>query len=264
MNDFSALPVPYGLAASLSLISSSVIRSFDGGERCGDVALVLPLPAGRTALVVVDVAGHGAARAPIAAGLVAEITASLVLDRSPSVALARADEHLCACADESPYAVAFVALVDTALRTVVYASAGLDLAFTLADDGRIRQLSPTAAMLGIALADRACDAAFTLGANETLVIATDGISDSRPAGSCDFFGAERTAYAIARSRREGRNPALAVLEAALAHEGGTQADDDAVIVARVQTVQQHRNVLKEIVHVSDPHRHSGPYLALGA
>jgi sigma-B regulation protein RsbU (phosphoserine phosphatase) len=265
MIDRSALPVVEGMSATFgsTLIQSSAIRSCDGSERCGDVAFVVPLETGRTGIVVIDVAGHGAARAPIAWTLAAEISASLQVDGSPAAALGQADERLCAVDDESPYAVAFVAVVHPVSRTVVYASAGFDAAFALADNGRIRHLPPTATMLGISLAKHACDAVFTLSPNETLVIATDGISDSRPAGSHDFFGATGTALAVLRSRIAGTDPALAVLEAARAHEGAVQADDDAVLVVRLQPPGHHRNASKGTIHALDHHRRAVRPLALG-
>jgi serine phosphatase RsbU (regulator of sigma subunit) len=91
----------------------------------------------------------------------------------------------------------------------------------------------TAPMLGIPLANNACDAVFVLGPTETLVIATDGISDSWPAGSDQLFGAIGTVRAVTRSLREGCDPAQAVLEEARAYEGGRQADDVAVLIARL-------------------------------
>jgi serine phosphatase RsbU (regulator of sigma subunit) len=185
-------------------------------------------------MIVVDIAGHGAARAPLSSALTEEIMAGLRCDGSPAAALGRADKLLRASGDETPYAVAFVALVHPILRTVAYASAGHDVAFTLADDGRIRHLGPTAPMLGIPLANHACDAAFTLGPSESLVIATDGISDSRPAGSDQFFGAGGAARAVLRSLRDGSDPARAVFDAAWAHAGSRQVDDVGVVVARLR------------------------------
>lgn len=212
---------------------SSAVRGCAGGERCGDMAFVLPLDSDRTAIVVIDVAGHGAARAPLSSALADEVTSGLRRDGSPAAALACADQRLRTFDDEFPYAVAFVALVHPALRTVIYASAGHDVAFTLAADGRIRHLAPTASMLGIPLANNACDAAFVLDPTETLVIATDGIADSRPAGSDQLFGASGTARAVARSLRDGSDPARTVLEAAYAHGGGRPTDDAGIVVVRV-------------------------------
>ena len=93
-------------------------------------------------------------------------------------------------------------------------------------------------MLGIPRPNSACDAVFNLEPNETLVIATDGVGDSRPSGSNDFFGAAGAARAAARSRRVGGDPARAILEAAHAHAGDRQADDVAVMVARVPAPQK--------------------------
>ena len=236
MIDYSVPPPVDGTPATgqPTLMVSSSVRSCDGGTRCGDLAVALPLSSGRTALIVIDIAGHGADRASLSSAIADEIVTALIHEESPASALDRADQLLRTVDDETPYAVAFVALVHPALGTVVYASAGHDVAFTLGDDGSIRHLMPTAPMLGIPLAYNACDAVFTLDPTETLVIVTDGISDSRLAGSHDFFGATRTALAVTRSRIDGTDPSQAILEAARAHEGGVQADDDAALVVRRQ------------------------------
>ena len=219
-------------------VVSSAVRSFDGGERCGDMVFVLPLDSGRKAIVVIDIAGHGLARAPLSSAIAEAISEALRGDASPSVALQGADELLQTFEDESPYAVAFVAVVHPAVRTVVYASAGHDVAFTLADDGRIRHLMPTAPMLGIPLRNHACDATFVLDPTETLVVATDGVGDSRPTGSDHFFGAGAAARAVARSLRSGSDPARTVLEAAYAHGGDYLADDAGAIIVRLRPRQR--------------------------
>jgi serine phosphatase RsbU (regulator of sigma subunit) len=157
------------VSAPAAMRVSSAVRSYDGGQRCGDVASLLPLSSGRTAIVVIDVAGHGTARAPLSTALAEVVTASLRRDGSPALAINCADQLLLASGDESPYAVAFVALVNPVFRTVVYASAGHDVAFTLADDGRIRHLAQTAPMLGLPLTNNACDAVFVLDPRETLL-----------------------------------------------------------------------------------------------
>ena len=235
-----APPLSQGIPAykPCTLTVSSTVRSFEGGVACGDVVFALPLDTDRTALVVIDIAGHGAARAPLSSVLADTIAVALRRGASPSGALAAADERLRTFDDASPYAVGFIAIVHPALRTVVYASAGHDVAFTLAEDGRTRPLLPTAPMLGIPLPNCACDALFELEPNEMLVIATDGVGDSRPSGSDDFFGSAGVARALAHSRRTGDHPARAVLEAAFAHAGGRQTDDAAVMVARVPAPQR--------------------------
>jgi serine phosphatase RsbU (regulator of sigma subunit) len=217
-----------------SVQSWTVVRAAHArGERCGDVARVLPLDAARTAIVVVDVAGHGAARAPLSSAISDVIVTALLRGASPAEALGCVDGLLRACADDVPYAVAFAAVVNALMRTVVYASAGHDVAFTLDDGGHRRHLGATAPMLGIPIRCHPCDAAFVLEPTESLVIVTDGVSDSRRAQSDDFFGVDRTARAVERSLRAGSDPACSVLDAACTFAGGRQADDIAVVVARV-------------------------------
>jgi serine phosphatase RsbU (regulator of sigma subunit) len=255
---YSVPPLVDGIPATArpTLMVSSSVRSCDGGTRCGDLAVALPLSSGRTAIILIDITGHGAGRAALSSALTDEIVTALVHDESPSAALDRADQLLRTVDDETPYAVAFAALVHPVLRTVVYASAGHDVAFTLADDGSIRHLMPTAPMLGIPLANHACDAAFTLDATETLVIVTDGISDSHRAGSDDFFGATRTALAVTRSHINDTDPSKAILEAARAHEGGVQFDDAAALVVRLQPANRQLSPTQKPVRALDSHHRS--------
>jgi len=240
------------------MVSSSV-RSCDGGARCGDLTVALPLSSGRTAFIVIDIAGHGAGRAALSSAIADEIVTALIHDESPASALGRADQLLRTVDDDTPYAVVFVALVHPILRTVVYASAGHDVAFTLAEDGGTRHLMPTAPMLGIPLTNNACDAVFTLDPTETLVIVTDGISDSHRAGSDDFFGATRTALAVTRARISGTDPSRAILEAARAYEGSVQADDAAALVVRLQPAIQFGCIPKGTVRLRRDSRALQPH-----
>ena len=258
MIDYSVPPLVDGTPATAqpTLVVSSSVRSCDGGIRCGDRAVALPLSSGRTAIIVIDIAGHGAGRASLSSVITNEIVSALIHDESPASALDRADQLLRTIDDETPYAVAFVAIVHPVLRTVVYGSAGHDVAFTLAGNGTIRQLIPTAPMLGIPLANNACDAVFTLDPTETLVIVTDGVSDSHRAGSDDFFGATRTALAVRRSRINGTDPSQAILEAARAHEGGVQADDAAALVVRLQPANRQLNPTQTPVRSLGNHHRS--------
>jgi hypothetical protein len=252
---------PVSLSAeSTDLAVSSAVWSYDGGQRCGDAVLTLALTSGRRAVVVLDVAGHGRVRAPLSAAVAEAICASLRIDGSPSAALEAADARLRTLEDDLPYAIAFVAVIHPATRTVVYASAGHDVAFTLAGNGRIRHLAPTAPMLGIPLAYRACDATFVLDPSETLVVVTDGVSDSRPAGSDRFFGAAGTAYAVARSLRCGDDPAQAVLAAAEIHRGERLTDDAGAVTVSLPSASVS---LKGYNNALDHHRRSVRALDFG-
>ena len=201
---------------------------------CGDEARVVKFISGHIGVVVVDIAGHGGTRAPLSSAVADEMLAGLVKKRSPAAALGYGDRALRMLDDDVPYAVAFAALINPTRRTLVYASAGHDLAFTIDHRGRVCDLKPTAAMLGVPMAINPCDALTQLDPDSALVIATDGIADSRPAGSTEFFGAVRAAAAVRRSLAAGYDPAFAVYDAAVAHAGGHQSDDATVVVVHAR------------------------------
>jgi serine phosphatase RsbU (regulator of sigma subunit) len=211
------------------------VRAAGGRRRgpCGDHAFALRLRTGRTAVVLIDVAGHGPACGPTSSALGELISSSLDRDASPAVALGCADAWLRTSDAKVPYAVAFVGVFHPTHQTVVYASAGHDCAFVLNDDGRVQHLAPTTPMLGIPVALYPCDAVLRMEPHETLVLATDGVADSRPAESIDFFGTTGTARAVAQSLRAGGNPALDLLASARAHAGGRQVDDAGIMIARI-------------------------------
>lgn len=153
LNRFAVHPDEEAAAEALPLAPRylrawhAVRPAHDHHGPCGDILLVLPLSCGRTAIVVLDVAGHSPARAPLSSVIAEVITTALMHDASPAAALGSADEYLRTSGEDSPYAVAFAALIHPVLRTVIYASAGHGLAFVLANDGRVRHLAPTSPML---------------------------------------------------------------------------------------------------------------------
>ena len=215
--------------------TATIVRAAHGAAGpCGDEARVVHLASGHVGIVVVDVAGHGWARAALSSAVADEILAELLRHRSPAIALGHGDRCLRTLDDDDPYAVAFVALVNPPRRTLVYASAGHDLAFTIDGRGRVFDLKPTAPMLGVPMTLNPCNALTQLHPDSALVIATDGIADSRPAGSTEFFGAGRAAAAVRRSLAGGYDPAFALYDAAVAHAGGHQGDDATVVVAHAR------------------------------
>jgi Stage II sporulation protein E (SpoIIE) len=101
-------------------------------------------------------------------------------------------------------------------------------------DGQVRPLHQTAPMLGVPFQVRPCDALHALAPSETLVVVTDGVSDSRPSDTMNFFGADRTARVVARSLDRGDNPAQSVFAAACAYAGDRQADDIGILIALIR------------------------------
>lgn len=221
------------LAGCPRLRTAAAVRGFGGAVRCGDAIRRMDLRSGCQTLVLVDVAGHGAERSFLSAVLAETIETALLARRSPAAGLLAGDAFLRECGDETALAVAFAAVVNPATGAIRYASAGHETAFVLTPDGRPIELAPTASMLGVPMPFGACDAVRRLHPGDALVAATDGVSDSRPAGTTDFFGLARGALSVFGALRAGRDPALALLDDALAHAQGLVRDDSAAIVAYI-------------------------------
>lgn len=222
--------------------SRAVRAVHDEDGPCGDVAIVVPLADSRIAIVLVDVAGHGRSRALLASTVANAVLRRLIADGSPAAALAAGDAALRVFPDDLPYAVAFAALLNSTTGVAVYASAGHDLAFTLDGDGSVYALPPTAPMLGIPLAMNPCEALARLSQHGSLVIASDGVGESRSEGDYDFFGRERAAEAVLQALRIGDDPARGLIAAARRFAGERLCDDAAAIVVHAlatQTLQPH-------------------------
>lgn len=223
------------LAPPARISTSVAIRAAHGETGpCGDAARVTTLIDGRIGLAVVDIAGHGAPCATISAKVLNILFNSLALDASPAIALVEADRYMRQAPLENPYAVAFVAVMNPLTRTVAWASAGHELAFMLHEDGARYDLHATSPMLGIPLTLRPCEA--VTGPLRTLVVATDGVGDSRPPHSNDFFGTARAADAVRAVLRTDDDPASHLLRVADEHGRNQQRDDAAAIVARMPHV----------------------------
>jgi serine phosphatase RsbU (regulator of sigma subunit) len=214
------------------LHTAAVVRCQQRQGRCGDVAATFRLPSGNHALIVIDAAGHGEARAQLADIIAEVMIATLTCEESPGQAVFLAHEWLATSREALPYAVAFAAIVHPLSGTVLYACAGLEIAFVIGANGRARRLVPTSPMLGIPIRTEPCEAALTLRLADSLVVTTDGVGDSRRIGSTNFFGMSGAIRAAARTNGSPRRCAEAILNAALDHAAGVVVDDAAVAIVR--------------------------------
>ncbi|HTJ24895.1 MAG TPA: PP2C family protein-serine/threonine phosphatase [Candidatus Limnocylindria bacterium] len=209
----------------------SRVRGTDGGRLCGDVIVAEPLPGGRLALVVGDVLGHGWSHAAPAAFIAERVVSMLALGCSPGLALLAADDAFRAVADACSFAAIFVADVDPRCGVVRYSSAGHDAAIVLGAEGAVRGLEANGPLLGVVEDPQFGEGQFTIEAGLRLVVVTDGVVESRPPGTVDFFGTERVLRSASWALCCGADPAAALIEDVVRHAGGVPSDDAAALVA---------------------------------
>lgn len=202
---------------------------------CGDFAAVIPLRAGRHAIIVGDVAGRGTAVGDVAASLFVQVRDLMAVGVRLSEVLhvAHASFVRTMRSEAIPFTSLFIAMIDRAASMLRYASAGHEPALLFAADGATHHhLDPTGPVLGIRPIPVFRQQQVRLRRGDSLVAVTDGITEAWRAdgGELDFFGTRGVVHAMREAVRDARDPARAVCEAAKAHAGGKLCDDASVAV----------------------------------
>jgi PAS domain S-box-containing protein len=217
------------------------MKGFDIAGRCfpaedcsGDFFDFIPLTAGRLALILADVSGHGFGPAILAATIRSYLRMAAVLGNQVHEMLALANRLLLSDGDLTPFASVFAASLDPESRTIRYASAGHP-AFLIHFDGKVTRLESLAVPIGVRE-----DEMFTLSARTKLhtgdivLLSSDGVFETRsPSG--EYFGIHRAISVIREHSHEDAEVIVDRLHsAAVEFAGGTALDDDqTMVVVRV-------------------------------
>ena len=201
----------------------------------GDLHDLIPLSAGRLALVCADVSGKGMPAALFMALIRTQLRSAAPRYASPAKVVRTANEACCEDAGErGTFVTTFYGVLRPGARTLRYVNAGHNPPLLLrASTGTFETLEPTGPALGLV-----CDAAFSeaevaIEPGDLLVLYTDGVIDAID-GADTEFGEERF-RATVQSLRDA--PAGAIVEGILAavgtHAGGApQFDDITLVVVR--------------------------------
>jgi len=168
------LPIVPGLAMSA--------RYFAGGAGTrvgGDWYDTIPLPGGRVAVVIGDVAGRGVAAASMMGQLRSALRAYALEGASPAVVLERLNRFLLSLSWDS-MATALVLLVEPATGRMTYANAGHPPPLVMSPDGVAHSLKGSLSVpLGALDVAGYEEATARLEPGATLVLYTDGLVEQR-------------------------------------------------------------------------------------
>jgi len=199
----------------------------------GDYYDFLQLGRERMGLVIGDISGKGIAAALLMANLQANVRSQSALSiDQPHRFLAAVNELLCANTADSAFATLFFAEYDDVSRQLRYVNCGHLPPLVLRSDGSIDRLQPTATILG-AFREWDCTLGHSqLGSGDTLVLFTDGVSESfSPEG--EEFGEERLIDAARRHRHlASRDLCSAIADELRSFSPHEQHDDVTLIVAK--------------------------------
>lgn len=199
----------------------------------GDYYDFLDLGDGRIAFVLADIAGKGIAAALLMANLQANIRSQIVsaVDKADQF-LSSVNRLLFDNTALSSYATLFFATYDSGNGRLLWANCGHLPGLILHVDGTVEKLDATSTVIGL-FEEWSCSMRETkLGAGDTFVLYTDGVTES-PNALGEEFGEERLLDALRRhSVKQACPMAQAVVQDVKNFNTGEQFDDITLIVAR--------------------------------
>lgn len=205
-----------------------------GGDFCDAFAL----NAGKVALVIGDICGKGVEAAVHTEQLKYTVRAYLRESPNPAHALARVNRFVCdthrlESRNEYTFTVMALAIVDPASGDTVLSTAGAEPPLVLRGNGETRAM-PTMGNLpvGIEPGETYSTTSLRLGMGDTLLLATDGITEARQGRN--FLGYEgMTALAQQAAEQSSlERHAEAILKGAQRFAGGPLHDDACLLLAR--------------------------------
>jgi|SRR5579875_1860016 len=200
-----------------------------GGDWCD----LIPLPGGRSALIVGDAMGHGAEAAAVMAQLRAAANALAGLDLPPSAVLRRLDE-MAERLKTATFATCVYAVLDPAARSCLITAAG-HLPPVLARPGGDTEVIDIPAGLPLGLgAEDFGTVKVSLPPGAVLALYTDGLVENRERSFDEGILALRSALANCRG------PLPVICDDVLASLWKQSEDDTTLVLARIPALPSPR------------------------
>jgi serine phosphatase RsbU (regulator of sigma subunit)/catechol 2,3-dioxygenase-like lactoylglutathione lyase family enzyme len=199
----------------------------------GDYHDILDLGQGRYGLVIADISGKGMAAALLMANLQANLRSQCAsASDDPERWLRSVNKLFYESTHESAYATLFFAEYDDRRRLMRYANCGHLAPLLLRRDSTIERLHSTCTVLGLFKEWDCSIAEHRLYAGDTLVLYTDGITESfNDAG--EEFGEQRLIAALLQHRELAPQAVIAsIVDEVQQFSPHEQHDDITLIVAR--------------------------------
>ncbi|HEV3199487.1 MAG TPA: SpoIIE family protein phosphatase [Bryobacteraceae bacterium] len=201
----------------------------------GDYHDFLDLGQGRFGLVIADISGKGIAAALLMANLQANLRGQCAsASDDPARLLCSVNRLFYENTNDSSYATLFFAEYDSGNGRLRYANCGHLAPLLLRRDGTIEKLDSTCTVLGL-FKDWVCSIAeLGLFPGDTLVLYTDGITESFNDAE-EEFGEQRLIEAVRRHRELSPQDVIAsIVDEVQQYSSNEQHDDITLIVVRCQ------------------------------
>ena len=216
----------------------------------GDFYDFIPIPDGRLALVIGDVADKGIPAALVMTATRTMLRATAMEKTSPGEVLARVNDLLYADTPSGMFVTCFYALLDPKSGRMCYANAGHELPYRCCESN-FSELRATGMPLGMLPGSRYEEHEVVLAPGETLLFYSDGLIEAHNEKR-EMFGVSRLIDAI-KAHLEGTELIDALLNQLAVFTGDEweQEDDVTIVVLHKMSVSQpqHPTPEKELFHL---------------
>ncbi|MGH7729394.1 MAG: PP2C family protein-serine/threonine phosphatase [Vulcanimicrobiaceae bacterium] len=199
----------------------------------GDLYDVRRLDEGRGLIIVADISGKGIQAAVNTAFVKYSMRTLAFANPDPAAILQEFNRiFLATIADPTIFVVAFVAILDGRAKTLCYASAGHSGAYVRRDDS-VRQLDVTGPIVGLSEAVAYENRTLGLRVGDLVVLATDGLTESRDLDGNQLDDAGAMAL-LQRTPLDPQECANELVGAVRRMSGGAPKDDLALLVIAIE------------------------------
>ncbi len=201
----------------------------------GDYYDFISIDSCRLALIVADVSGKGIS----AALLMASLRAALIAEVGPQFRLetvaAKLNDFVYSSSAPNRFISCFVCDLDMTTGRLRYVNAGHNPPIIFSKDGRVRRLDPTGFCLGMFPSVSYDVEQVTVERDETVVLYTDGITDTRN-GANQEFGEDKLINLLKKSAKKPAAEIVSKLNSELgAHSSGVDPFDDMTLIVLKRT-----------------------------
>ncbi len=197
----------------------------------GDFFNYFVLPEGDVAVVMGDVSGKGVPAALLMANLQARLQARLQVERNLARLAEEIDVEVNRQTEPQTFATLFMGIISREGRMLRWVNAGHNPQYVLGVDGRVQVLNATGRPIGLLPGDGFEEHEVALLAGDFLFLYTDGLVEAEnPKG--EEFGTQRLEAILMKEREFNSDQIVTdIVEAVSQHRAGTEAGDDATLLA---------------------------------
>ena len=200
----------------------------------GDYYDFVTYPDGRFAMLVGDVAGKGMPASLMMSSLQARVQVLFEEPDNLAVNVTRLNKAVASNCPDNRFITFFICVVNPVSGEIVYVNAGHNPPLVVRKNGEVDKLTEGGIILGILPKFAYLEGRSHIGAGDTLVLFSDGVTEAMPVGVDEEFGEDRLAEVIAAAKGTSAEDLVqTILQSVITFTSGAPpADDITLVVAR--------------------------------